>query len=199
MREPAEKDYRAALCESGGAKAHSARPRPRSCSSSPIDPARSRRWGLDWWHLAASLLAFVSACSPTPKPVTRAKTFELQVLAQEKCPLPSKPGAPERAALGLKVRLTALVPEGVAANYFYASLLSGDGSRYLAELPGCVPALSGVPLLAGETREGYLNIPLPVNKVARTLVYAPPVGGYPVAARTLEIPLQAPLIQDGQN
>jgi len=113
--------------------------------------------------------------------------------------LPSKPGAPERAALGLKVKLTALAPEGVAANYFYASLISSDGSRYLAELPGCAPALSAPPLFQGETVEGYLNMPLPVNKVAKALVYSPPVGGYPVAARTLEIPLQAALPQDDKN
>jgi hypothetical protein len=132
-----------------------------------------------------------TGCASPPKPKVTGKLFELQLLSQEKCPLPSKPGAPERAALGIKVRLVGLAPEGVAANYFYASLLSHDGSRYLAELPGCGPVLGGAPLYPGETREGYFNIPLPAHKQARSLVYAPPIGTYPAQSRTVEIPLES--------
>lgn len=170
-----------------------------SCGAGPVGKTRSHSRTFTWCQVAPSLLALLGGCSPSQKADTRGKVFELELLTQEKCPLPSKPGAPERASLGLKVKLTARAPEGVAANYFYASLISSDGARYLAELPGCAPVLSNAPLLPGETAEGYLNIPLPVNKVAKALVYAPPVGQYPVAARTVEIPLQAPLSQDDQN
>jgi hypothetical protein len=83
------------------------------------------------------------------------------------------------------------MPEGVAANYFYASVLASDGSRYLAELPGCEPVLTGAPLGPGETREGYLNIPFPAHKEARTLAYLPPVGNYPAARRAVEMALKA--------
>jgi hypothetical protein len=117
------------------------------------------------------------------------KVFDLEVLSTEKCPLPTPAGAPERAALGIKVKLTARVPEGVASNYFYASVLAADGARYLAELAGCSPVLSGAPLQLGQESIGYLNIPIPAHKQPRALVYAPPVAAYPVARRTREVEL----------
>jgi hypothetical protein len=130
------------------------------------------------------------SCAPTPEGGAHAKAFELELLSTEKCPLVTKPGAPERAALGFKVRVTGRAPEGIAANYFYASVVASDGSRYLAELPGCEPVLTGAPLAPGEAREGYLNIPFPAHKNPRTLVYLPPVGNYPVAQRALELTLK---------
>lgn len=75
--------------------------------------------------------------------------------------------------LGVKVRLTGKYPSGVPANFFYASLLSRDGTRYLAASEGCRPLLSGPPLLPGETREGYVNFPIVAKKGAERLAYAP--------------------------
>jgi len=61
----------------------------------------------------------------------------------------------------------------VPANYFYASLLTTDGERYLAEYPGCDPVLSGTPLGRGQSGEGFLNFPLPPSKTPEKIVYSP--------------------------
>jgi hypothetical protein len=135
-----------------------------------------------------ALGAMALACKAVGGAGPSNKAFELEILSTEKCPLPTEPGSPERAALGVKVKLTSRVPDGVAANYFYASVLASDGSRYLAELPGCSPVLSGAPLYSGEARLGYVNIPIPSHKQPEKLVYSPPVGKYPTAERVREVP-----------
>jgi hypothetical protein len=97
--------------------------------------------------------------------------------------------------LGVKVRLTGKYPSGIPANFFYASLLSRDGTRYLAASEGCRPLLSGPPLLFGESREGYVNFPLQAKKGADRLAYAPNLDhttfadGLSNKDRTIEAPL----------
>lgn len=160
---------------------------PPSSVSKRAPASATRRQRLSSWSLL--VLPSLLSCTKEPSRPNPGKVFDLEVLSTEKCSLPAPLGAPERSALGVKVKLTAHVPEGVAANYFYASVLAADGSRYLAELPGCSPVLSGAPLYAGQTQIGYLNIPIPAHKQPRTLVYAPPLAAYPVARRVREIEL----------
>lgn len=112
--------------------------------------------------------------------------YELDILSTETCALPSATGESARTVLGVKVRLTSHTELGLAANYYYASILTSDGSRYLAELPGCEPVLSGAPLRPSETAEGFLNIPIPPQKKAETLVYLPPIGELPEKDRVTE-------------
>jgi hypothetical protein len=86
---------------------------------------------------------------------------------------PASDASPREGTLGVKVRLSGKYESGVPANYFYASLLSSDGTRYLATAAGCRPLLSGPPLMPGETREGYVNFPAQAKKSADRLSYAP--------------------------
>lgn len=128
----------------------------------------------------------LSSCQELgPKPAATAP-YELEILSTETCNLPSAPGEPARTTLGVKVRLTSHTELGLAANYYYASILTSDGSRYLAELPGCQPVLSGAPLRPSETAEGFLNIPIPSQKKPETLVYLPPIDQLPEKDRVTE-------------
>lgn len=88
----------------------------------------------------------------------------------------AKEARPGTSTLGVKVRLTGRYPSRVPANYFYASLVSRDGERYLPTADGCRPLLSGAPLLPGETREGYANFPIAAKRSAQKLAYAPNLG-----------------------
>lgn len=104
----------------------------------------------------------------------------MEVTSVTVCEAPTKPattvGAPSptpASTLGVKVRLTGHYESGIPANYFYASLLSRDGTRYLPATEGCRPLLSGAPLRPGETREGYANFPIAARKGADRLAYAP--------------------------
>ena len=132
---------------------------------------------LGWCILACCILACQAGPGPgdgTPAP------FDVEVLAVTTC-------EPERAAgpadqprptaggtVGVRVRVTGHYDAGVPANYYYASLLSQDGDRFLATAEdGCRPLLSGPPLRPGESREGYVNFPLQSKKGARRLAYAP--------------------------
>lgn len=106
--------------------------------------------------------------------------FEVEVTSVAVCDANERTSPPGVASglsgegtFGVKVRLTGRYASGVPANYFYASLLSRDGTRYLSAAAGCGPLLSGPPLLPGETREGYANFPLQAKKNARRLSYAP--------------------------
>src|SRR6187431_49024 len=120
-------------------------------------------------------------CQPSAGPESgRAPPFEIEVTSVTLCGAePSASGtaaagAPVRdGTLGVKVRVTGRYESGVPANYFYASLLGRDGTRYLSAPEGCRPLLSGPPLRPGETREGYVNFPLQAKKGADRLAYAP--------------------------
>lgn len=137
--------------------------------------------------LILSVLVASASCQPNGKAEgAGASAYTLEILSTETCSLPSRSGEPARSVLGVKVRLTSHTHLGLAANYFYGSVLTTDGSRYLAELPGCQPVLSAAPLLASESAEGFLNLPVPPQKKAETLVYLPPIGKLPEKDRVLE-------------
>lgn len=102
--------------------------------------------------------------------------YSFEILSSEECSLATAGTQPQRTLLGVKVRLRSHNDLGVPANYYYGSVLTKDGARYLAELPGCQPVLSGAPLRKGETAEGFLNFPIPPQKTAETVVYLPAIG-----------------------
>lgn len=112
-----------------------------------------------------------SAAPPFEVEVTSVTVCETGASAQT-APAPKAPEG-SGATLGVKVRLTGRYEGRIPANYFYASLLSRDGTRYLPAPEGCRPLLTGPPLLPGETREGYANFPLSAKKGAHRLAYAP--------------------------
>jgi hypothetical protein len=99
--------------------------------------------------------------------------YILTILTQENCPVPEGLDPRNVIIQSYKVKLVGGTTTGVPANYFYASLLTEDGHRYLAEFEGCAPVLSGPPLDSGQTAVGYLNFPLPPSKSAKTLEFAP--------------------------
>lgn len=101
------------------------------------------------------------------------RPFSVSLLDTRACPLPEGLDPEAKRILGVKVRVTSAHEGRVPANYFYASVLTKDGDRYLAELPGCRPVLSSPPLEPGHSAEGFLNFPLPVDKQPEQLNYAP--------------------------
>jgi len=101
------------------------------------------------------------------------RPFELQLLATESCPLPPHLSAKNVALLSYRVRLSSHRASGVPANYFYATLLTTDGERYLSSFYGCAPLLSADPLSDGEQAEGFLNFSIPPSKIPEKLVYSP--------------------------
>lgn len=151
-------------------------------------------------HLALlSVGPLLAGCTPGSAPRDTSAPYELTILERRSCELPSRPGAPERSALGIRVRLISRSELGVAANYYYASVLAGDGSRYLAELPGCSPVLSGAPLRSGESAEGFLNFPLPPDRSPAQLVYLPPIGTMPENVRARQIQLTTTTLPNEPN
>lgn len=116
--------------------------------------------------------------------------FELSLLATETCPLPAGLDPARVAIRSYRVRIRSALDSGVPANYFYASLLTSDGSRYLADFPGCAPLLSGAPAYAGEEAIGYLNFPVPPDKTPETIVYAPRLEGLQREASVRELALR---------
>jgi hypothetical protein len=54
---------------------------------------------------------------------------------------------------------------------------------------GCQPLLSGDPLRPGESREGYVNFPVPPAKLAAKLVYSPQLMGKQSDSAVVEITL----------
>lgn len=115
--------------------------------------------------------------------------YQLSILETTACPLP--PGLdPARVRIvGVKVRLRGNHEKNVPANYFYASVLTSDQSRYLAEHSGCSPVLTGAPLAPGEIAEGYLNFPVPSGKIPEVLAYSPALSGLSEAASAVELSL----------
>jgi len=117
--------------------------------------------------------------------------YEATLVSIDTCPLPTPSGEPERSVLGVRIRLTGKTPARVAANYFYASVLTVDGSRYLAGQPGCEPLLAAAPLKPGESAEGYVNVPIPSHKKPDRLQYLPPIDGQAERLRAVELPLDS--------
>src|SRR5690606_21170119 len=123
--------------------------------------------------IAGSLL--LSACDgweffQSEETIVSDEPYRLSILGTETCPLPEKLDPKKVMILSYRVRLRGQHPLGVPANYFYASLLTTDGSRYLADYAGCSPLLSGPPLLPGQVAEGFLNFPIPPHKSPDKLV-----------------------------
>ncbi|HSC87439.1 MAG TPA: hypothetical protein VLC09_09230 [Polyangiaceae bacterium] len=126
--------------------------------------------------LPLGLLA-CTACDRSSSPPADPAPFRIEVLEVTPCPAPPGLDTTKTRVLGVRVRVESNHSRGVPANYFYGSVLATDRSRYLAELPGCSPVLSGAPLYAGEHADGFLNFPVPLNKQIDSLVYAPRLGG----------------------
>lgn len=118
-----------------------------------------------------------------------ADPYVLSILHAESCPLPEGLDPKAVTIVSYNVRLLGQHAQKVPANYFYASLLTTDGSRYLADFPGCTPLLSGAPVGPGETAQGYLNFPVPPGKTPEKIVYAPALTGKPRGGALLELPL----------
>lgn len=116
--------------------------------------------------------------------------YTLTVLETRGCPLPEGVNEKEQRIFGVHVRLEGHREGGLPANYFYASVLTQDGARYLAELSGCEPVLSGPPLYPGQTAEGFVNFPLPLSKTPKMLEYAPLIDPGDPVAHGSEVPLQ---------
>ena len=162
-------------------------PDPRGCANTTAGlqrvvnalmalPRRSALRCISPLLLSGLTVALLVACQTTGGPPG---PYQLEVLEQRTCPLPSCLDSRKVRLHGVRVRVTGGEPAGTPANYFHASALTSDGARYLAEVPGCTPALSGPPLGPGESREGYLNFPVPPHKLVETLEYAPRVGKLP--------------------
>ncbi len=125
--------------------------------------------------MGISCLLALSSCQERQKdaPTHGSRPFSISILDTQACPLPEGVDSETQRILGVKVRVTSAHPGYVPANFFYASVLTKDGGRYLAELSGCKPVLSSPPLKPGESAEGFLNFPLPVDEAPEELVYAP--------------------------
>lgn len=113
--------------------------------------------------------------------------YVFSLLNAESCPLPEGLDPKQVTIVSYNVRLRGQHPQKVPVNYFYASLLTTDGSRYLADFPGCSPLLSGPPVGPGETAQGYLNFPVPPGKAPARLVYSPELTGTPKTTPVVEL------------
>jgi hypothetical protein len=126
----------------------------------------------------------------------RPAPFSLSVTGTKTCAVPDWLDLGGRTIFSVKVRLNGGHAGGVPANYFYGSVLTTEGDRYLAALPGCTPLLSGSPLRPGESREGYLNFPLPPRARPALVAYAPELGStetsIPLTARELVVEVAIP-------
>lgn len=144
-------------------------------------------------RLAWILCTLGLACDPKsaggPSPPAAPAPFQIEVLSTGACEAGASPSEKANRIFGVKVRITGKHSSGVPANYFYGSVLSTRGDRYLAELSGCSPALVGPPLFEGEAREGYLNFPMPPEKRPEILVYSPLVGTLKENERTVQVAL----------
>lgn len=139
----------------------------------PRRPARGRRaalWRLGFGALAPLLLACSSSGSAGQSPE---RPFELSLVDTRACPVPPTLDDKTTRVVGLKVRITSRHAGNVPANYFYGSVLTKDGTRYLAALSGCTPVLASRPLEPGESSEGFLNFAVPKDTRLDRVAYAP--------------------------
>lgn len=147
------------------------------------------------WTLSF-VFSLLTACDgweifPSEKAPLGPDPYVLSILHAESCPLPEGLDPKKVAIVSYNIRLRGGHAQKVPANYFYASLLTTDGSRYLADFPGCAPLLSGPPIGPGETAQGYLNFPVPPGKTPEKLVYAPQLTGAPKGGGLIEIHLNS--------
>lgn len=153
----------------------------------------SRPLRLTNWLIALFLVIFPGCDGweifPSEEPLASDEAYRLSILNKEMCPLPEGLDAKKVLIHSYNVRLRGQHPGSVPANYFYASLLTTDGSRYIAGYEGCEPLLSGPPLGPGESAEGYLNFPVPPGKVPAKLAYAPALAGNEVEEVLIELGL----------
>lgn len=124
------------------------------------------------------LIPWMAACgqvdaSPASSEEDQKAPYQISIVSQESCPLPVGLNPKRVTILSYKVRLTSHTSTGVPANYFYASLLTRDGSRYLSGFEGCSPLLAGDPLIEGESVVGFLNFALPPSQSPETLEFSP--------------------------
>ena len=144
-----------------------------------------RRWAL---YLICGVVPGCQCSKPEGDSVATSP-YSLSILEVTPCPASPEVDTGRVRLVGVKVRIVGHHPRGVPANYFYASLLTTDQNRYLADYAGCSPRLSGKPLAPGEAAEGYLNFPVPVGKVPDKLVYAAALGGQHEGSSTVELRL----------
>ncbi len=97
--------------------------------------------------------------------------FTLELLSTRACPTPDIESNPDRQLLSFEVRLSS--KSTIPVNYRYASLITKDGNRYLAEYFGCQPLFNSKPLGASTLESGFLNFALPAGKEALRIEYAP--------------------------
>ena len=155
-----------------------------------VSPKKRQKLAVSWF-LAWSTLSYM-ACEPLRghKHGAPPRAFEIRLLGAESCPLPAHLNPKSVALLSYRVRLSSHHPSGVAANYFYATLLTTDGERYLSDFYGCAPLLAADPLQAGEQAEGFLNFSIPLSKIPEKLVYSPVLMHLPDGQAVEEIALE---------
>ena len=122
-------------------------------------------------------------------PIDEKTPYRLRLLSTESCALPTHLSPKNVTIVGYRVRLEGNLSSKVPANYFYASLLTTDGERYLSSFYGCEPLLAGEPLGPGESAEGFVNFSIPLSKTPGQLVYAPKLMLLSEAASTTELSL----------
>ncbi len=145
--------------------------------------------GCDGWTLE----------DPAPSVPRDGKALSLKVLGTRSCSGSPKDasGAKGPDLLGVEVELTSWRADGIAANFFYASLKDGDGRVYRALSAGCEPFFGAAPLTVGQRARGFLTFPMPPGGAegqrALRLVYAPRLAGKsePLADARVELPLSS--------
>lgn len=124
--------------------------------------------------LGFAAVAAIFGCDRTESP----GLYAFEMLGVEQCARPEGADAKKRI-VGVRVRVTGRAESGIPANYFYASLITHTGQRYLAEPLGCRPLLSGPPLAPGERAEGFLNFAVPLEQNPERVLYLPNIGDRP--------------------
>lgn len=140
---------------------------------------------VSWWCLLGGLSCQAGESGAPPATTSRTPTataetgagFSLDIRSTRECaPEAHTTLAPDEYLLGVEVEVEAR-SEGVPQNYYYGTLIGGDGQSYRAGFAGCEPRLSGKPLLRGQRAKGYVNFRLPRSAKDLTLEYDPPTLG----------------------
>ena len=146
----------------------------------------------------STLFLLISSCGCSnldlwsdPEELSRDTPFTLSLLETESCPLPEALDPKKVVIHSYRVRVRSHHRGRVPVNYFYASLLTTDGDRYLAEFQGCPGPLNGPPLQPGEAADGFINFPVPPSKTPEKVVYAPELIGLSLSESTQEVPVRS--------
>lgn len=114
-----------------------------------------------------------SATSAASAPPTDNAPFALDVVNVKDCaPEAHTTLSPDEYLLGVEVKVQAKQPQ-VPRNYYYGSLIDGDGVRTPSGFAGCSPRLAGAPLEAGATAVGFINFRVTRDARDLKLEYAP--------------------------